>query len=99
MNPVFSRDGSELFYFNNGGLSVASVEYEPSLRIGAPQTLFGGPYWYGVSGPDGGRGRAWDAHPDGRFLMIKVPNESDAVARLQVVVNWSEELRQRAPVR
>jgi hypothetical protein len=32
-------------------------------------------------------------------LMFKVPNESDAVARLQVVVNWSEELRQRAPVR
>jgi hypothetical protein len=76
------------------------VRYDPSLAVDAARTLFRGTYWYGVNGPSGGGGRAWDPHPDGeRFLMIKVPSEPDLVARLHVVVNWSEELRQRAPAR
>jgi hypothetical protein len=100
MHPVFSRSGAELFYFDGAGLSVATVEYEPSLHVGSPQTLFRGSYWYGIGGPDGSRGRAWDRHPDGeRFFMIDMPRESDAVAQLHVVVNWAEELRQRALAR
>ncbi len=100
MNPVFSRSSDELFYFDGSGLSFRTVEYEPSLGIGPAQELFRGAYWYGVNGPGGGGGRAWDPHRDGdRFLMITVPSESNAAAQLQVVVNWSEELRQRAPAR
>jgi hypothetical protein len=99
-DPVFSQNGAELFSFDGGGLSVATVRYDPSLAVDAARTLFRGTYWYGVNGPSGGGGRAWDPHPDGeRFLMIKVPSEPDLVARLHVVVNWSEELRQRAPAR
>jgi serine/threonine-protein kinase len=100
MHPVFSQDGTELFYFDGGGLSVASVEYGASLRVGSSRPLFRGSYWYGVGGIDGARGRAWDPSPDGeRFLMITMPSESEAAARLHVVVNWSQELRQRAPTR
>jgi serine/threonine-protein kinase len=92
--PVFSQDGSELFYLSDGGIVVAAVDYEPSLGIGAPRTLFGGDYLYGP------RGRAWDPHPDGdRFLMIQNAPEVDAAATLHVAVNWLEELQRRAPAR
>jgi eukaryotic-like serine/threonine-protein kinase len=99
-HPVFSRDGAELFYFYAGGIAAASVELAPNVQVGASRTLFRATYWYGGNGPDGTFGRAWDPHPDGnRFLIILAPDESDAPARLHVVVNWFEELEQRAPKR
>jgi hypothetical protein len=99
-DPVFSRDGTEIFYFDGGGIGVVPVEYEPSLVVRPAQTLFRGTYWYGVGGSNGARGRAWDPHPDGdRFLMILMPSESNAAARLHVVENWTEELQRLAPVR
>jgi hypothetical protein len=101
--PVFSRDGRELFYFADDALWSASVQYEPALRIGTPEVLFRGTYRWGGQG----RGRPWDPHPDGeRFLMIA---ESDAPAgespaqsgrhRIHVVVNWAEELTRRVAAR
>jgi hypothetical protein len=99
MHPAFSRDG-ELFYFDGGGLSAATVEYEPSLVVGPAQALFRGTYWYGIGGTAGEGGRAWDPDPAGdRFLMILPPGQSAADGRLHVVVNWAEELRVRAPAR
>jgi len=111
-HPVFSRDGSELFFFDGQGLSVVPVSYEPTLRIGAVQQLFRGQYWYGVNGLTGGLGRAWDIDPrSSRFLMIRlpgavVPSSSDnkesappPPIRLNVVLNWLEELKQRVPSR
>jgi hypothetical protein len=40
MNPVFSRDGSELYFVANDSLMAAPVMYEPTLRIGTPRRLF-----------------------------------------------------------
>jgi hypothetical protein len=58
---VFSRDGSELFFFDGMGLSAVPIAYQPNLRIGAVQQLFRGQYWYGVAGATGllGRGGTW----------------------------------------
>jgi serine/threonine-protein kinase len=107
-HPTFSRDGSELFFFDGQGLSVVPVSYAPSLRIGAVQQLFRGQYWYGVNGLSGGLGRAWDIDPrSGRFLMIRLPgavttssNEAPPPPiRLNVVLNWLDELKQRVPSR
>ena len=40
----------------------------------------------------------WDVAPDGkRFLVVKDPEATPSGAKLQVVVNWFEELRQKAP--
>jgi Tol biopolymer transport system component len=38
--PVFSRDGSELFFFDGQGLSAVPITYEPTFAVGAPQSLF-----------------------------------------------------------
>ncbi len=104
LNPVFSADGSEIFYLDGGGLSSIPVEYSP-FRVGTPLQLFRGQYWYGVAGPDGRLGRAWDVDPSGeRFLMITMPGGQTEVGTLQpreqinVVLNWFEELERRVPV-
>jgi hypothetical protein len=104
--PIFSRDGSELFFYDGRGLAASPVEYEPTLRVGAPRRLFeSSAYFWGQFG------RAWDVDASGqRFLMIRNPAvpasapESSSVAvdaerpRIDVVLNWFEELRTRVPV-
>jgi hypothetical protein len=101
--PVFSADGSELFFFDGDGLSVAAIQYVP-FRVGSPQRLFRGRYWYGVAGPDGTLGRAWDVDPQNdRFLMISRPEDAARagapVAQIKIVLNWFEELERRVPKR
>lgn len=99
LDPVFSSQGTEIFFFENGRIVAAPVQLEPALRIGAPRPVVEGAYWYGAGGEDGSFGRAWDPHPDGeRFLMIlppEAPTATQDMARLHVVVNWLEELEAR----
>jgi Tol biopolymer transport system component len=104
-NPVFSRDGSELFFVDGegAGIAVAAVSYEPTLRIGTPRRLFSASYRWGNFG------RTWDIDPNGqRFLMIRNPGSPVAAApaaevdasqrpRIDVVVNWVQELESRVP--
>jgi hypothetical protein len=104
IHPVFSADGSEIFFFDRAGLSVASVQYAP-FRVGTPRMLFRGQHWYGVAGPDGALGRAWDVDPNNdRFLMITMPDAGTSEAgeqtrpQINVVLNWFEELKERVPV-
>jgi serine/threonine-protein kinase len=104
VHPVFSADGAELFFFDSAGLSSIAIEYSP-FRIGIPQQLFRGQYWYGVGGPGGQLGRAWDVDPSGeRFLMITLPGGQPQAGgeqprqQINVVLNWFEELERRVPV-
>ena len=107
-NPVFSRDGSELFFFDGQGLSTAPIAYNPSLRIGAVQSLFRAQFWYGVGGPNGNLGRAWDVDRKGeRFLMIQMPGAATPAKdappappiQISVVLNWLDELKARTSAR
>ena len=106
MHPVFSLDGRELFFFDGEGISALTVEYEPNFRWGEPRALFPGPYWYGVGGPDGAFGRAWDWDPVGeRFLMIEMPDGGEASTdpvpagfQINVVLNWTRGLLELVPV-
>jgi hypothetical protein len=97
-SPVFSRDGSELFYYDGSGLSAVPISYEPILRVGTPRRLFASAgYQWAIDG------RAWDFDPSGqRFLMIRerpnAPDDTRAGERIDVVLNWFEELNSRVPV-
>jgi hypothetical protein len=74
------------------------VQTEPTFEPGKPMVLFQGKY---VS-QSPIIGISWDISPDGkRFLMMK---ELDSAAgggpqRVNVVLNWFEELKQRVPVK
>ena len=88
--------------FDRAGISVATVQYAP-FRVSPPRKLFRGQYWYGVGGPDGFLGRAWDFDSKkNRFLMITLPSNGtgkpdSTQVPLDVTLNWFEELRQRVP--
>ena len=87
--PVWSRDGSELFYRNDRTLMVAAVETTPDFRVRSREVLFEGPYTQWVWHSN------YDVDPNGeRFVMIK-PVEEQSI-RLTVVLNWFEELRRRS---
>ena len=67
--PVLAPDGRKLFYRLQGSfdMMVVSIETEPTLSPGNPETLFAAPYRFGAPN----RGRPWDVARDGRFLMVK----------------------------
>ncbi len=90
--PLWSRDGSELFYRSSSGMMMAvSIDTEPDLRIGTPHALFpwnytwgGGTVHYAVAG-------------DGRFLMLKEAPQVWPPQRIDVDLNWFEWIRDRMP--
>jgi serine/threonine-protein kinase len=87
--PVWAPDGSELYYRQGTAVMAVPIETEPKLTLGAPTQLFDGPYHV-----DGTGHASYDISPDGeRFLMIA----QGTANRLEVVLNWSEELKRLAP--
>jgi serine/threonine-protein kinase len=95
--PLWSRDGRELFYRSfDGALMSVPVAPGAQLEAGRARSLFGGNGYLGA-GSQGG-GRTYDVAPDGRrFLMLKQP-PARAAPELVVVLNWFEELRRLAPL-
>ena len=92
--PVWSRDGTELFYRSGNKMMVVTVETEPTFRVGKPEELFEGSYT--VSSTNPGFLQYYDISPDGqRFLMIKTAEGS--TAQINVVLNWFEELKRLVP--
>jgi hypothetical protein len=92
--------GRELFYRNGDAVMAVAVDTEPTFKSGKPVLLFRGTY---VAGR--GEGVPWDIHPDGkRFLMMKWPEATDeesteeSLRKINIVLNWLEELKQRVPV-
>jgi Tol biopolymer transport system component len=100
-SPLWSPDGKELFYLSEDNAVMAvTIETKPALRFGTPKMLFRSVNVASVSG----EGHAWDIHPDGkRFLMLKPPGAAPSGGagprKINIVLNWYEELRQRVPTK
>jgi Tol biopolymer transport system component len=102
-SPLWSRDGHELFYRQGDSFMAVGVETEPTFKPGNPKFLFKGTYIAAGFPLDI---IFWDIHPDGkRFLMIKPPAPAGAIPtaagprKINIVLNWFEELKQRVPVK
>jgi Tol biopolymer transport system component len=99
--PRWSPDGRELFYLSReNSLMAVPVETKPALSFGVPRSMFRSIY----AGLSSSSGTPWDISPDGkRFLMMKEPGNNAAKEagprKINVVVNWFEELKQRVPVK
>ncbi len=90
--PLWARDGSELFYRNGDKMMVVSFQTEPTLKAGAPTLLFEGTYVYSPFS----WASYYDISPDGeRLLMIK--QEEGEPGQINVVLNWFEELKRLVP--
>ena len=92
--PVWSRDGRELFYRNGNQMVVVDVETEPEFTPATPRLLFEEPY---VAAPSTQANPNYDVSLDGQqFLMVRRGRGQTSV--LTVVQNWFEELRRLLPV-
>jgi hypothetical protein len=89
--PVWSRDGKELFYHSADGDRVtgAKIETEPEFKVTGSEVLFEGRYLSGSF-------KHFDVAPDGRFLMIQESEESTPPS-IHVVLNWFEEPKRLVP--
>jgi hypothetical protein len=94
-HPAWSRSSRELFYFSGTAFVAVPVQTTPSFVAGTATKLFDGPYFPGLPPVHG-----YDVAPDGRFLMIKVPErQASAPQSIIVVLNWIEELKARVPAK
>jgi serine/threonine-protein kinase len=94
----WSRSGRELFYRNNAGIMVASIEADgSSLRTGKPRQLFSGQFRGGLGGIAiaGNVFSDFDVSADGqRFVMFPAggtPTER-AGGLVTIVSSWFDEL-------
>jgi serine/threonine-protein kinase len=88
--PVWSHDGKEIFYRNGTKWMAVDVKAGSGFSATPPRLLFTGPY-VNVPGP------SYDVGPDGRFVLIEGPPEAPVI-RLNVVLNWFDDLRRLVPV-
>jgi len=86
--PAWSTDGRELYYRSGTHLMAADIQTTPAFSVGARRELFDDTY---EKNPDHTN---YDIHPEtGQFILIK---GSDEATELVVVLNWFEELKERA---
>jgi len=95
IEPVWSPDGTELFYRSGNRMMVVSIQTrDQTLNAGKPGVLFEGSYM-SHSNPNGFQ--KYDISPDGkRFLMMKEDTVQDQ-GQINVVLNWFEELKRLVP--
>jgi serine/threonine-protein kinase len=92
--PVWARKAGRLFYRQGDAMMAVDITTAPAVVVGKPRRLFDRPYYRSSSfWPN------YDVTPDGRrLLMIKGGAPGDS-RRINVVLNWFEELKQRVPVK
>ncbi len=96
-DPLFSREGPELFYRNGDKMMAVPVAVTAGEFVpGRPAVVWTRRYSHGMSsscGPPGVSSANYDVSADGqRFLMIKDETDDIAATRLVVVLNWAGEL-------
>jgi len=87
--PVWSRDGRELFYRNGNKMMVVSVGAGSAFAAGLPEVLFEGRYQFSVTGVSG-----YDVSLDGKnFLMVQPAESVQPASQIGIVLNWSAQLK------
>jgi serine/threonine-protein kinase len=101
--PVWSLDGRELLFIdparpNNGRVGFSSVTIDRRRGFEVSESVLI-PREFNVTSPGIGRLRTYDILPDGRFIGIGDEGSLGAqdAQRIEVVINWFEELEARAP--
>ena len=100
-DPVWKRNGGELFYRNGDSMMAVEVSTTSRLLAGRPRELWKGHYSHGMSascGPPGATSSNYDVTADGtRFLMVR-DDDQDRVTSRQIVVvqGWAGELTRLA---
>jgi Tol biopolymer transport system component len=89
-SPLWSRDGRELFYMNNGKLMAVAVHTQPELMVDTPVVLFQGTFSDDI-------GSEYDIASDGKHFVMVRPPESAPSPQVLVILNYFSELKRLAP--
>jgi Tol biopolymer transport system component len=83
---LWAPDGREIFYRKDKKVMRVAVTASPSFSASRPELLFEGEY------------EGWDIARDGkRFLMVKDEAAESAPKHLNLVLDWFQDLKLRAP--
>lgn len=92
--PLWSPDGTELFYRNGDEMLTVPIELGETLGLGEPRILFEGAFELGTNGLHN-----YDVTADGeRFVMIEA-DASSALRTIHVVLNFLDELERILPTK
>jgi len=104
---LWSQDGRDLFYSSGGLLKAVEVETEPTFKLVKSEILFRPEdIGFGLAATS----QSYDVDPDGkRFLMLKEAATADdesqaeeftfeAPRKINIVLNWFEEIKEKVPV-
>ena len=87
--PLWSRDGHELFFQNGATLMTTNVTLGTTFSAGTPRPLYDGRFIKTVNG-----NTPWVVTADGkRFLRIQQVEPERAITSLDIVLNWFTELK------
>ncbi|MBM3820505.1 MAG: hypothetical protein FJW14_16010, partial [Acidimicrobiia bacterium] len=90
-HPLWNKNGAELFYRSANKMMAVTVTTGTNITLSTPRVLFDQRYSFASNTTVAN----YDISSDGqRFVMVK--DESDS-GRLNLVLNWFEELRRLAP--
>jgi len=100
IQPVWSRQGLELVSQPPGGQwAVQTITAEPSFAFSAPVLISRG----GAITTGPAAWRNYDTMPDGRILGVVTAGQTLSTSatrpQIQVVLNWTEELKRLVPTR
>jgi hypothetical protein len=94
-HPIWRPDGRELYFVSlDGRMMAVAVDTAGQFQSGTPAALFP----VASMALQGSAGRQFAVTKDGRFLMNVLQQQTTTIP-VTVVVNWSEELKQRVPTR
>ena len=82
VEPVWARDGRELFYLEGNKLMAVAMDAKTDFNFKPPTMLFEYRYRRSSQPP------SYDVAADGRFLMIK--QASVTQPPIEVITNWAQ---------
>ena len=90
IEPLWSRDGRELFFQNGSQLMSVSVTPGAEWSASQPHVVHEGRF---ARGPNGNT--SWSINREGtRFLRIQLVEPERAITHVELVLNWFSELKQ-----
>jgi Tol biopolymer transport system component len=99
IEPQWNQNGRELFYRTGEKMMAVEIDTRAGFVHGKPKILFEDHYATSLAPGWVNRGN-YDVSPDGqRFLMLALADPGRTASnRIEVVLNWTEELKRLAPV-
>jgi hypothetical protein len=85
VNPVWARNGRELYYRDRNHLMSVTIQAGAELKAGGPKPMFDAPDYVSFA-----------AMPNGGFVALPVEVDKNP-ANLNLILNWQAELRPREP--